>query len=92
MLFDSSRIQRWTTPPDVGGRDYPDDGCLALRALIQIGVFSAKVIALCWLQLTIRWTLPRFRYDQVMRLGWKMILPLSLANIMVTGLVILLLN
>ena len=61
-------------------------------ALIQIGVFTAKVVALCWLQLTIRWTLPRFRYDQVMRVGWKMILPLSLANIFVTGLVILLLK
>ncbi len=61
-----------------------------LVALIQIGVFSAKVVALCWLQLTIRWTLPRFRYDQLMRLGWKMLLPLSLANIFVTGLVILL--
>ncbi len=61
-------------------------------ALIQIGVFSAKVIALCWLQLVVRWTLPRFRYDQLMRLGWKMLLPLSLANILVTGLVILLLN
>jgi len=61
-------------------------------ALIQIGVFSAKVVALCWLQLTVRWTLPRFRYDQVMRLGWKMLLPLSLANILVTGLVILLLQ
>lgn len=61
-------------------------------ALIQVGVFSAKVVALCWLQLTVRWTLPRFRYDQIMRLGWKMLLPLSLANIFVTGLVILLLN
>jgi len=61
-------------------------------ALIQIGVFTTKVVALCWLQLTIRWTLPRFRYDQVMRLGWKMLLPLSLANIFVTGLVILLLQ
>ncbi len=61
-------------------------------ALIQIGVFSMKVIAMCWLQLVVRWTLPRFRYDQLMRLGWKMLLPLSLANIFVTGLVILLLN
>ncbi len=61
-------------------------------ALIQIGVFTAKVVALCWLQLTVRWTLPRFRYDQVMRVGWKMLLPLSLANILVTGLVILLLQ
>jgi NADH-quinone oxidoreductase subunit H len=61
-------------------------------ALIQIGVFTAKVVFLCWLQLAIRWTLPRFRYDQLMRLGWKMLLPLSLLNIFVTGLVILLLN
>ena len=61
-------------------------------ALIQIGVFTGKVVALCWLQLAVRWTLPRFRYDQLMRLGWKMLLPLSLANIFVTGLVILLLN
>ena len=61
-------------------------------ALIQIGVFTVKVVALCWLQLTVRWTLPRFRYDQLMRLGWKMLLPISLANIFVTGLIILLLQ
>ena len=42
-----------------------------------------------WLQILIRWTLPRFRYDQVMDLGWKMILPLSIANILVTGAVVL---
>jgi len=42
-----------------------------------------------WLQMAIRWTLPRFRYDQVMDLCWKMMLPLSLANILVTGVVLL---
>jgi NADH-quinone oxidoreductase subunit H len=41
------------------------------------------------IQLTVRWTLPRFRYDQLMKLGWRMLLPASLANIVVTGLVIL---
>jgi NADH-quinone oxidoreductase subunit H len=51
--------------------------------------FVLKVLVLCWLQLTIRWTLPRFRYDQLMRLGWRMLLPLSLANVLLTGLLIL---
>jgi NADH-quinone oxidoreductase subunit H len=55
--------------------------------LLQIGAFGAKVIILCWFQLMIRWTLPRFRADQLMNLGWKLLLPLSLANIMVTALI-----
>jgi NADH-quinone oxidoreductase subunit H len=38
----------------------------------------------------IRWTVPRFRYDQLMRLGWKTLIPLAIANIVVTGIVILL--
>lgn len=54
--------------------------------------FVFKVIFMCWLQLSIRWTLPRFRYDQVMRLGWRVLLPLSLGNILVTGLVMLLIG
>ena len=60
--------------------------------LIHIGVFFAKVIFFIWFQMTIRWTLPRFRYDQIMKLGWKILLPLSLANILITGLVILAVN
>ncbi len=59
--------------------------CMALH----VGSFLFKVIVMIWLQMQLRWTLPRFRYDQVMDLCWKIILPLSLANIMVTGLVIL---
>ena len=53
--------------------------------LIQIVVWSFKILALCWLQLLIRWTLPRFRPDQLMRLGWKQLLPLSLLNIVITA-------
>jgi NADH-quinone oxidoreductase subunit H len=49
-----------------------------------------KVIVMIWLQMAIRWTLPRFRYDQVMDLCWKIILPLSIVNIFVTGAVMLL--
>ena len=51
--------------------------------------FVVKTVALCMIQLTIRWTLPRFRYDQLMRLGWRKLLPASLANVLVTALAIL---
>lgn len=44
-------------------------------------VLVAKMLIFCILQIVIRWTLPRFRYDQLMNLGWKMMLPLSLANL-----------
>jgi NADH-quinone oxidoreductase subunit H len=55
--------------------------------VLQIGAFGAKTFLLCWFQLMIRWTLPRFRADQLMGLGWKLLLPLSLANVMVTALI-----
>ncbi|HWU91339.1 MAG TPA: complex I subunit 1 family protein [Kofleriaceae bacterium] len=58
--------------------------------LLQILAFGAKTFLLCWFQLMIRWTLPRFRADQLMNLGWKLLLPLSLANVMVTALIKLL--
>jgi NADH-quinone oxidoreductase subunit H len=51
--------------------------------------FLLKVVIMIWLQMALRWTLPRFRYDQVMDLCWKMILPISIANVFVTGAVIL---
>lgn len=62
-----------------------------LISLLQVGAFGLKVFFFCWLLLLIRWTLPRFRYDQLMTLGWKLMLPLSLLNIAITGLVIVLL-
>jgi NADH-quinone oxidoreductase subunit H len=54
--------------------------------LLQVGAFTVKVVFFCWLQILLRWSVPRFRYDQVMRLGWKMLLPLALLNIVVTAL------
>jgi NADH-quinone oxidoreductase subunit H len=64
---------------------------MAHGAVIALGAvsFILKTIVLCWLQLTIRWTLPRFRYDQLMRLGWRKLLPASLANILITGFVVM---
>jgi NADH-quinone oxidoreductase subunit H len=60
-----------------------------LCVVIHFHVFLLKVLALIWLQMLIRWSLPRFRYDQVMDLCWKILLPLSIANIFVTGVVLL---
>jgi NADH-quinone oxidoreductase subunit H len=54
-------------------------------SLIGHGVLMAKVLFFCMLQIVIRWTLPRFRYDQLMNLGWKALLPLSMINLMVVA-------
>jgi NADH-quinone oxidoreductase subunit H len=60
--------------------------------LLHFLTFMLKVIVMIWVQMLLRWTLPRFRYDQVMDLCWKIILPLSIANIFVTGFVLLLIR
>jgi NADH-quinone oxidoreductase subunit H len=61
-----------------------------LVAILGLVAFMIKTIVFCWLQILIRWTLPRFRYDQLMRLGWKGLVPLGLANVVVTAIVIVL--
>ncbi len=50
-------------------------------AILSILIFSAKTAFFVWVFIWVRWTLPRFRYDQLMRLGWKVLLPLALANL-----------
>jgi NADH-quinone oxidoreductase subunit H len=50
----------------------------------QLGVFLAKVFVVCSFQILVRWSLPRFRYDQVLRFAWKFMLPLALINLVVT--------
>lgn len=56
-----------------------------LCALLHVGMFIAKMVFMIWLQMLIRWSLPRFRYDQLMDLCWKVMLPLSLLNIFATA-------
>jgi len=52
---------------------------------VAVGIFLAKVVAFLFLYIWVRWTLPRFRYDQLMHLGWKVLLPLALANILIVA-------
>ncbi len=56
--------------------------------LLEIGAFVLKVAAFQFLFVWVRWTLPRFRYDQLMNLGWKGLFPLALANVMVAALLV----
>ncbi|HRI81309.1 MAG: hypothetical protein RLZZ129_704 [Verrucomicrobiota bacterium] len=56
--------------------------------LLSIGIFLGKVVAMMFLFMWVRWTLPRFRYDQVMKLGWQRLLPLAIANLIVYAIAI----
>ena len=60
--------------------------------VVSAVTFIVKVLSLAFLQMQVRWTLPRFRYDQIMKLGWRILLPVSLLNIFVTGVVLLFVN
>jgi len=57
--------------------------------IFQVVAFFAKVLGVCFFQAFVRWSLPRFRYDQLMKIGWRVLLPLSLGNICVTGCLLL---
>src|SRR5438445_1883165 len=54
-------------------------------AVLQVFSFLVKMLSMIWVQMLVRWAFPRFRYDQIMRLGWKMMLPVSLANVVVSA-------
>lgn len=73
------------------GFHFPWGGELLLShvvvVLLQVAAFNIKVFFFCWLQILIRWTYPRFRYDQLMDFGWKLLVPLSLVNIIGTGII-----
>ncbi|MBC7588409.1 MAG: NADH-quinone oxidoreductase subunit NuoH [Chitinophagaceae bacterium] len=80
-----------------GGYDIPfvDDAKLAASslgnwvALFQVGTLLIKIVIFIFVFMWIRWTIPRFRYDQLMNLGWKSMIPLALFNLIITGAVML---
>jgi len=75
---------------------FPGGYALALPhvvvVLLQLGTFLAKVLVVCSFQILIRWSLPRFRYDQVLIFAWKFMFPLALANLIVTAIAVWLLT
>ena len=83
----------WQVPflmPD--GFHFPWGAELPLSNLVYVllGVvsFSIKVVIFCWIFMQIRWTLPRFRYDQLMKLGWRGLFPIAVINVVVTAVVL----
>src|SRR5216117_2742947 len=74
----------WTLP--LAGLNQPA-GTIA-QGLAHIGIFLAKVFVFLVAIIWVRWMWPRFRYDQLMDLGWRRFVPLALANILVTALVL----
>ncbi len=76
-----------------GGYDVPflDESTLTpnIAAIVGIVALLIKVVCFIFFFMWVRWTIPRFRYDQLMNLGWKKLIPLALANMLITGAVIL---
>ncbi|MCO5936988.1 NADH-quinone oxidoreductase subunit NuoH [Mucilaginibacter sp. RB4R14] len=81
-----------------GGYNYPGMDWVTAHVgpvigpLIGTAVFFVKIFGFIFFFMWVRWTIPRFRYDQLMDLGWKILIPLAIANIVVTGIVITLFN
>lgn len=81
-----------------GGYDIPfvNDASFAqangqnLLATLQVVSLFVKIVIFIFFFMWVRWTIPRFRYDQLMRLGWKILIPLALFNMLVTGFLVLL--
>ena len=77
-----------------GGYNFPFIHSLGLSSnavtLLGTTVFFCKIFAFIFFFMWIRWTIPRFRYDQLMKLGWKVLIPLAILNILITGVVMML--
>jgi NADH-quinone oxidoreductase subunit H len=74
----------WTLP--FAGLDQPASSLLG--GVLHIGIFLAKMVSVIFVIIWVRWMWPRFRYDQLMDLGWRRFIPLALANIVVTAIIV----
>lgn len=78
-----------------GGYDYPGHDFIAgkfggnVATMVGVGALMSKAIFFIFVFMWVRWTLPRFRYDQLMGLGWTGLIPLSMFNVVLTGATIL---
>jgi NADH-quinone oxidoreductase subunit H len=78
-----------------GGYNYPgmswavENWGVNLANIVGIVALFIKICGFIFLYMWVRWTIPRFRYDQLMHLGWRVLIPLSIVNIIITGIVIL---
>lgn len=74
-----------------GGYDYPGHSFMAgqfgttVAAFVGMGALIGKALLFVFVFMWVRWTLPRFRYDQLMGLGWTGLIPLAMFNVVVTG-------
>jgi len=81
-------LNRWLSTNEAPGLQ-PIEVSRWLVVLLQVGAFTFKVVVFCWLQILVRWTVPRFRYDQLLNLGWKGLIPVALVNLLLTAAVLL---
>lgn len=64
------------------------DAAVITAGVVEVLTLTVKTLIFCWLFVWIRWTIPRFRYDQLMGLGWKILVPLGIVNLILTGLLV----
>jgi NADH-quinone oxidoreductase subunit H len=81
-----------------GGYNFPGMNYLAtmlpenLISILSVAVLFGKIFFFIFLFMWVRWTVPRFRYDQLMRLGWQILLPIAIVNVLITGAVLTFFN
>ena len=73
-----------------GGYNFPGMDAFSgnTLAILSIAAFALKIFLFIFVIMWIRWTIPRFRFDQLMHLGWKVLIPVAIVNMLITGLVV----